>query len=498
VMVAGSIPESLREQEERFAALEELERRAVWERLSTTDQARLDTLRVERARFAESLRKRPAYLAYAAVQYPEEPDPRELPIGPDEVLVRFAVTDGGVYRWVVHQGAVVRLDSIDIDPGDLADAIGELRFALNDPGSDAVVRGDRGGRAHGTPDAAAGVVDLARRLGTLLIDDALAELPPGGSLIVVPDGPLFELPFEALVIDDGEGGEAYLGLTLPVTYAPSARFFAMVRQREQHRRTFDAPLLAIGDPDFSARASADVHALLGAGGAEIKSREEPEPLAGGPSQALAQRSGLLTPIPYTGDEVRAVAACFGDEGTRVLTGHEATRANTLDALASGTHRVVHIATHGVLPSEPICDDEGESCIEQPALVFAGTPGAHFVEQVLTASDIAGLNIPSEMVTLSACDTGSGDRVAGEGVMGMGQAFLYAGTGTVVMSLWPVHDQATASWMQSFYSGYVGSGEPAARALEARQFLAGGGEDGAHPEWAHPYFWAPFIVMGATP
>ncbi len=499
-MLSESIPESLLQEEEAFAELEQLEVRAACVGLSREDESRREELAAQRSKFAADLRQQPRYMAYAALRFPEIPTPETVSPGPEEVMVRFAVTEDEVYRWVVYRRELVEFGRVGLTRGELEEDIRILRGALTSPYSDALPRGQRGAKVlAGSAEEGPSAREVARKLGDGLLGEALEVLPTHGSLIVVPDGPLFSLPFEALLVEGDDGADVYLGLEVPFTYAPSARFFDMVRQREHHARSFDRELLAVGDPDFSARASSDARALLGITPGDEPGLERDEPTdPHAPTTALALRSGLLTPIPHTGVEIDAVVARFGEDRSRVLTGHEATRAATLEALAGESHRVVHVATHGVLPSEPICDDDGEACLEQPALVFAGTPGATFVDQVLTASDIAALEIPSELVALSACDTAEGDLIRGEGVMGMGQAFLYAGAGTVLMSLWPVDDPATASWMDGFYEGYRDGGDPAQRALEARKSLAAGGPDGTHPEWAHPYYWAPFVVVGATP
>ena len=496
-MLADSIPDSLRQEEEEYAEIEQLQIVAARGGLTRAQQVRLDELTQKRAGFVDALREKRKYFAYAAVRYSEIPTAETLGLGPEEVLVRFAVLDDEVYRWIFHRGSLARFDAVGMTRDELEANVRSVRRALSTPHSDFIPAGSAsrgaeaefvggGGEAHAH--------GAARLLGQALLADALDVLPEGESLILVPDGTLFSLPFEALLLSDEEGGEAYLGLEVPMTYAPSARFFTMVRDRDKFPRKFDGDLLAVGDPDFSDRAKSDARSLLGL--SPVAPEVEPLELHA-PDHALAARAGLLTPIPHTGVEIDAVVEQLGADRAVVLRGHEATRAATLEALADGTHRVVHVATHGVLPSEPICDDDGAACLDQPALVFAGTPGAAFVDQVLTASDIATLEIPSELVVLSACDTAEGDHIRGEGVMGMGQSFLYAGAGTVLMSLWKVNDEATASWMGEFYEGYAKGGDPAQDALEARRWLAAGGEAGGHPQWAHPYYWAPFIVMGAT-
>jgi CHAT domain-containing protein len=131
--------------------------------------------------------------------------------------------------------------------------------------------------------------------------------------------------------------------------------------------------------------------------------------------------------------------------------------------------------------------------------------------MLRSSEIFGMNINSDMVVLSACNTGLGKMVDGEGMLGMQRSFFYAGTSTVVVSLWNVYDRSTASFMNEFYKSLLqqdtstGWIDSALRWIGWEQSIPFGAKAKAmreaklkmikHPLFNHPVYWAPFIVVG---
>lgn len=111
---------------------------------------------------------------------------------------------------------------------------------------------------------------------------------------------------------------------------------------------------------------------------------------------------------------------------------------------------------------------------------------------LQASEIYRLPLRSDLVVLSACETGRGRLVRGEGVLGLPRAFFYAGASSVVVSLWSVSDRSTTRLMQGFYEQLAGKKRARAEALRrAKEDLR------RDPEFAHPFHWAPFVLMGAS-
>jgi CHAT domain-containing protein len=146
------------------------------------------------------------------------------------------------------------------------------------------------------------------------------------------------------------------------------------------------------------------------------------------------------------------------------------------------YRIIHFATHGLLDSErPELSGIALSLVDEQ-----GRPQNGF----LRLQDIYNLNLPADLVVLSACNTGLGKRVKGEGLIGLTRGFMYAGTASVMASLWKVDDEATAELMGHFYRVMLKEGRPPAAALrEAQLFIW------RQKRWSAPYYWAGFVLQG---
>ena len=149
----------------------------------------------------------------------------------------------------------------------------------------------------------------------------------------------------------------------------------------------------------------------------------------------------------------------------------------MKAEALDSYRYIHFATHGIL-------DESHPARSGLALSpSAGDAG------ILKVDEITGLRIHADVVTLSACSTGLGDLISGEGMLGLVRAFLYAGASSVAVSLWNVSDDATATLMKEFYRNLSLSVPPPEALRRSRLRLLH--QDNAL--WRHPHFWAPFVL-----
>jgi CHAT domain-containing protein len=146
------------------------------------------------------------------------------------------------------------------------------------------------------------------------------------------------------------------------------------------------------------------------------------------------------------------------------------------------YRYVHFATHGYLDTAR----SGLSAIVLSMIDEQGNPQDGF----LRTHDIYNLKLPAELVVLSACETGLGKDVKGEGIEGLTRGFMYAGARRVVVSLWNVNDKATASLMQRLYVGMLKSNKTPAAALRAAQI-----ELLRTRQWQSPYYWAAFVMQG---
>lgn len=189
----------------------------------------------------------------------------------------------------------------------------------------------------------------------------------------------------------------------------------------------------------------------------------------------------------------------------MLKDQEVTEQAFKKLLQQNRYRYVHLATHGII-------DENKPGRSGLALSTGGEITATSKEDgMLRSSEIFGLDITSDMVVLSACNTGLGKVVDGEGMLGLQRSFFYAGTSTVVVSLWNVYDRSTATFMNEYYKALL-SGESEEDWIDASLRWIGWDESLPfgqkatamrqaklkmlnHPLFHHPVYWAPFIVVG---
>jgi CHAT domain-containing protein len=224
--------------------------------------------------------------------------------------------------------------------------------------------------------------------------------------------------------------------------------------------------------------------------------DKPQPQTIGADDArsiehLAETSGdksgvttlrLVIPrLPFTRQEANQLIALTPKGSSFSAIDFQASRATVLDP-ALGQYRYLHFATHGFLDSER----PGLS-----ALVFSMVDAQGKTQDgFLRANDIYNLKLPAELVVLSACQTGLGKDIKGEGLVGLTRGFMYAGAARVVVSLWNVNDKATADLMTKFYEKMLKQGQRPAAALRAAQV-----EMWKQKQWQSPYYWAAFTMQG---
>jgi CHAT domain-containing protein len=159
--------------------------------------------------------------------------------------------------------------------------------------------------------------------------------------------------------------------------------------------------------------------------------------------------------------------------------HEAKEAN-LKSTALRDYRYVHFATHGLF---------NEKSPKLSGLVMAQDTTSN-EDGILYLGEIYNLDLNADLVTLSACETGLGQIAKGEGIIGLTRGFLYAGAANLLVSLWQVNDQTTADLMVDFYGNMLNGQTKAVALRQAKLNLIR-----SHPEYAKPYYWAPFVLVG---
>jgi len=293
-------------------------------------------------------------------------------------------------------------------------------------------------------------------------------------LAILPDGALHLVPFGALPMVDSEGepGAEPLLVHHELTTLASVTVLARQRRSLAGRKLAPGAVAVVADPVFSARDR-----RLAA-----NSSMEPAPLPVDLRRTLDELDlGSLERLPETASEAAAILALAGLAQSLDARDFEANR-QLVESGALSEYRIVHFATHGLLhPVHP-----GLSGLVLSLFDPSGQPADGF----LRSHEIATLDLPAELVVLSACQTGLGREVRGEGLVGLPQAFFRAGARRVIVSSWNVDDGATSELMAYFYRHLLSDGLPPAAALRRAQLTLR-----EEPGRQSPYYWAAFSLHG---
>lgn len=309
-------------------------------------------------------------------------------------------------------------------------------------------------------------------------------------LMVIPDGALQYIPFEALpdpAADgqpravDGDSSVAPLVVKHEIVNQPSASALALLRSENMRRRPQSPKTVAVlADPVFER----DDPRVKFAGQAQPSSADEQPRTevhrALRDVGVLASGSRMPRLLASREEAEAIVAAALPSEGLKAI-GFDASRARAMSP-DLGRYRIVHFATHGLLNN----DHPELSGIVLSLVDERGQP----VDGFLRLHDIYNLDLPVELVVLSACSTGLGKDVRGEGIVGLTRGFMYAGAASVMASLWKVDDEATAELMRHFYRQMLQEKKSPAAALRNAQIAMW-----QQKRWRAPYFWAAFILQG---
>ena len=303
--------------------------------------------------------------------------------------------------------------------------------------------------------------ELRRHLFDVLLAPAASGFEDAHTLVVVPDDVLWQVPFAALELP---GGTCVLDHHA-LAYAPSARAWRAMRRLRERRA-----MAAAGD----ASTAAGLPTLLAVANPDL----------GATSQSAMPLLGGFDAIPGTERQGRAIAALFGDRAT-VLFGADATEERA--RAECGSFRLLHFATHGVFDSaSPL----------HSGLLLAPGPND---DGYLTAREIMELDLNADLAVLSACRTARGGIRGGEGIWGFSWALFVAGVPSSVLTQWEVADESTADLMVDFYRRLQASllkGEAADSAASKAECLRQTQlELRKRGAWRHPFFWAPFVIIG---
>ncbi len=320
-------------------------------------------------------------------------------------------------------------------------------------------------------------------------------------LFLSPDGQLALVPFAAL-----HDGQQFLVESFDFTYLTSGKDL-LPRAEET---VPNASVAVLADPDFSARLPSPTLSLTEAP-TQAQRSASVERFFSSLREGQAHRVWSAVPLPGTRQEAEAIQRLLPQ--AQLFVGREATKERLLQMPAPA---ILHLATHGFFLENASAppgsralghvSSLGEAPLAAPppdpllrsGLLFAGagapapdasSPSSLPPDSALaTALELAGLNLwGTQLVVLSACDTGRGDVQLGQGVYGLRRAFLVAGAETVVMSLWKVNDETTRQLMEAYYTNLLAGQGRASALREAMREL--------RRTQPHPHYWAPFIAMG---
>ncbi len=418
-------------------------------------------------------------------------------LGPDTLLLEYSLGEERSFLWVVAHNS---LTSYELPKRE------QIEQAATDVYKMLTVRSrNRSGESPQQKQAQisqteAQLPGAARQLSQMLLTPAAAQLG-NKRLVIVADGALQYIPF-AMLPDPANPqptdakkavnpqpairyplSEAPLVVNHELISLPSASTLAVMRKELAGRKPAPKQLAVFADPVF---ASNDPRLKVAA----AKPADEAPPAAAtrmvehlsGDATLQGARRGMVIPrLPFTRQEANQILALASADSSFRAVDFKASRASALSSELS-QYRYLHFATHGYLDSEraglsalvlSLVDEQGKS-----------------QDGFLRAHELYNLNLPAELVVLSACQTGLGKQIKGEGMIGLTRGFMHAGAARVVVSLWNVNDKATSELMASFYQKMLKEKQAPAAALRAAQV-----EMWRQKVWQKPYYWAAFVLQG---
>ncbi|HSK76938.1 MAG TPA: CHAT domain-containing protein [Thermoanaerobaculia bacterium] len=382
-------------------------------------------------------------------------------LGPSNVLLVYSLGEERSFLWFLTGNG--KLSSYELPPRErLEEAANQVRSAWSRRG------GDRGSGAR-----------AAAQLSKDILEPVAAQLE-NRRLIIIGDGALEALPFAALPDPRALSGNpaadqaaAPLLVRNEVVHLPSLSTLATLR----HKKRLAPPpswLAIVADPVFSPD--------------DPRVRPTPSSRPAGSTNGNLTRAAedlgidRFERLPFTRVEAESIARLVPNSN-RVILDFAASR-EILEGDELKRYRILHFATHGLLNSRHP---------ELSGLVLSRVnPQGNLRDDdgFLLAHEISTLDLRAQLVVLSACQTGLGDQIRGEGLVSLTRSFLQAGTPRIIVSLWNVNDRATAELMIRFYRTLIEKGLPPSSALRCAQLSMR-----RQTEWSDPVFWAPFIFQG---
>lgn len=424
---------------------------------------------------------------YAALTQPQPLNLKDIQqklLDDDTLLLEYSLGEERSYLWVASKTS---LASFELPKrADVEKAARQLYALMTAPNQQTRSADQKRGLRVTRP------ASDERRLQDAIITLSQAVIAPAAALLgtkrllIVADGALQYVPFASLTSQPAIAGR-YKPLVLDheIVSLPSASTLAVLRQELSGRKPASRTLAVMADPVFDAT---DERVTKGKTPAKPSPSQAQRGLSIKVQKAATDSgvtsAGLIIPrLPGTRQEAEKILALVSAAERKQAMDFVANKAMaTSEEL--GKYRYIHFATHGFLDSlNPQLSGIVLSLVDEQGASQNGFLRAH---------EIYNLKLPADLVVLSACQTGLGKEIRGEGLVGLTRGFMYAGAERVVVSLWGVDDEATSELMASFYSRMIKDGMPAAAALRAAQI-----EMLKQSRWQEPYFWAAFVLQGES-
>ncbi|EDX74926.1 tetratricopeptide repeat domain protein, partial [Coleofasciculus chthonoplastes PCC 7420] len=406
---------------------------------------------------------------YAALKYPQPLTLEQVQqqiLDEDTILLQYSLGRENSYLWAVTKDGFT---SYQLPPRDEIETFARRFYRLLQiPGYEI-----------GNPRGIAKVVprdnlNSVAQLSELLFGEVAEQLTKK-RIVVVADGALQYIPFAALATPETADTDTPVPLInqYELVNLPSSSTLGIIRDQINGRQKAPQQLAILADPVFTDNDNRLKNSS--SRGTELDL-----------NQLLLNRSVRVSDIelnrlPGTRTEAEAILNLVASATQVNAFDFDANR-DFIDNPQLQNYQIIHLATHGILNSEaPELSGVVLSLVDKQGNSQNGFLRLH---------DIFNLNLPAELVVLSACQTGLGEEIRGEGLVGLTRGFMYAGAPRLVVSLWNVDDAATAEFMTRFYQLMLNEGLKPAQALRETQL-----QMQRETQWKSPYYWAAFTLQG---
>ena len=423
------------------------------------------------------------YPRYAANRYAALTDVENIPLRKGEYIIEYEITKDAIYSFVCSRRGIISFNKKSINRQDLHEKLNQFAKHFSKPDM--------------TNGSSPFDYDLASELFDILLKENISVLPENAKIIIIPDETLFNLPFESLIIDSYKLNnddksklfiepnfvlDSYL-----ISYYQSMQVLNLIRNREESQSSWSKLMLAIGDPVYNNNDPS--YALYKYSYPDYNFYEGGDGIIKNSFDTDSIR--LYRRLPYTREEVQTLGSIMSrnSKSIDILLGYEASE-DSLRNYDLSDYRYIHFATHGSVKTD-------NYPVKEPALILSQI-NLRDNDGYLTMTEIHDEKITADLVTLSACDTGLGKELSGEGIVGLTRAFMSAGAQSVLVTLAKVEDYATSELIKKFYFN-INQGHSKAVALQmaktelrdkSSQIVSG--YTISHEE---PKYWAPFVLMG---